>query len=271
MNYSANPFKSGNGFLPYLIDGKKKFCGYEKIVNHLRKGKGYSLIESSPQLSYLSENLYPFFMYQLWGNPQNVDDTRSIYAQRTTFPFNFYYPGKYIAKTSEVCQVKANFSVDDPIDQHDTTEMDFKARKCLNWIGEKLGTNEFFLEGIPSEVDATIYAYLAIILKYQLPNNQLHAHAKQCENLVRYVNNITRKFYKEAELFESPKAKAHNKKQEQKTFTGQEDEDPPSVVRKRYILSGLFATTVMISYAFFAGIFSVITLQFTNLSFIPDA
>lgn len=268
MNYSANPFKSDNGFLPYLIDGSKKFSGYEKIVNHLKKGKGYTLITSDPQLSYLGENLYPFFMYQLFGNPQNTDDTRTLYALRTTFPFNFYYPGKYIRRTDELCQAVANFSLEDPIDQHDTTEMAFKAKKCLNWISEKLGNNEFFLEGLQSEVDATIYSYLAIILKYQLPNNQLNSHAKQCENLVRYVANVTKKFYNESELYESPKAKAQQEKQEQKVFTGQEDEDPPADIRRRYLLSGLFATTAMISYAFLAGIFSVMTFHFTNPSII---
>lgn len=256
--------------MPYLVDSGKTFSGYEKIINHLQKGKGYSLITSEAQISYLSENLYPFFMYQLWGNPQNVDETRKIYALRTPFPFNFYYPGKYIRKTDEICQTVANFCLEDPIDQHDTAEMNFKARKCLNWISEKLGNNEFFLDGCQSEIDATLYSYLAIILKYQLPNNQLHAHAKQCENLVRYVKNITKTFYSDSELFESPKAKEHSQKQEQKVFTGQEEEEPKDVVRRRYILSGLFATTAMISYAFLAGIFSVISIQFNNPSYLAD-
>lgn len=261
VNYSGNPFKSDNGFLPYLQDGNKRFCGYEKIISHLQKGKGYSLITSDPQLSYLAENLFPFFSYQLFGNPQNADFTRTLYALRTPFPFNFYCPSRYVRKTDELCQTVAGFNLEDPIDQHDTAEMGFKAKKCLNWISDKLGNNEFFLDGCPSEIDATLYAYLAIIIKYQLPNNQLQAHAKQCENLVRYVTNITKKFYKESELFESPKAKAKSEKQEQKVFTGEEDEDPPAVVTRRYILSGLFATTAMISYAFLAGIFSV---TFTN-------
>lgn len=272
INYFGNPFRSDNGFLPYLIDDNKKYCGYEKIINHVQSGKGYSLISSAPQLSYLSENLYPFFMYQLFGNPQNVDDTRTLYALRTPFPFNFYCPGKYTRKTDELCQTVAGFSLEDPIDQHDTSEIGFKAKKCLNWISEKLDNNEFFLEGgVASEIDATIYAYLAIIIKNQLPNHQLQSHAKQCENLVHYVNNMTKKYFKESELFESPKAKEKKEKQEQKVFTGTEDEDPPAEVRRRYILSGLFATTAMISYAFLAGIFSVITLQFTNPSFIDQA
>lgn len=270
INYSGNPFKSDNGFLPYLVDQGQKFCGYEKIINHLHKKKDYTLITSDPQLSYLSENLHPFFMYQMFGNPQNIDETRTLYALRTPFPFNFYCPGKYVRKTDELCSNVAGFNLDDPIDQHDTSEMIFKAKKCLNWISEKLGKNEFFLDGTKSEVDATIFSYLAIIIKYQLPNNQLQSHANQCENLVRYVNNILKNFFKESEVFESPKAKAQQQKKEQKVFTGQEDEDPPAAVRRRYILSSLFATTAMISYAFLAGIFSVTSIQFTNPSLVPD-
>lgn len=203
-------------------------------------------------------------MYQLFGNPQNIDDSRSIYALRTPFPFNFYYPRKYVSKTEEICQSLANFSLEDPTDAHDTAEMAGKAKNCLNWISNKLSDHEFFLDGVPSEIDATVYAYLAIILKFQLPNNQLQSHANQCENLVKYVNRITKKFFSEDELFESPKAKAKSEKQEQKVFTGNEDEDPPAVIRRRYILSGLFASTAMISFAFLSGIFSVISIMFTN-------
>jgi metaxin len=266
LNYSASPYKSDNGFLPYLIDEGRMYCGYERIIDHLQKGKNYSLISSPAQLSYLRENLYPFFMYQLFGNPQNIDETRTLYALRTPFPFNFYYPSRYVKKTNEVCQAVANFSLEDPIDMHDTAEMSRKAKNCLNWMSQKLGGNEFFLDGVPSEVDATVYAYLAVILRYQLPNNQLQSHAAQCENLVRYVNSITKKLFKDTEVFESPKAKEKTAKQEQKVFTGNEDEDPPAVIRRRYILSGLFASTAMLSYAFFTGLFSVMSFMFTNPS-----
>lgn len=73
---------------------------------------------------------------------------------------------------------------------------------------------------------------------------------------------MTKKFFKESEVFESPKAKANSQKQEQKVFTGMEDDDPPKIILRRYILSGLFATTAMISYAFIAGIFSVMSITF---------
>jgi metaxin len=262
----CSPFHSGNGFLPYLIDtgDNKKYSGYEKITNFFKRG-GYTLDSSEKNeayLSYISQNLYPYFMYQLFGNPQNIDDTRALYALRTPFPFNFYYPSKYQRRTEQVCQTVANFSLEEPITNHDTVEMETRAKKCLNWISERLGNNEFFMNGLSqNEVDATIFAYLAIILKFQLPNNQLQSHANQCENLVRYVDNLKKKFFSDTECHESEEVKAQNKKKEQKVFTGQEDEDPPSEIRKRYVLSGLFASVVMLSYGYISGIFSVIFLQ----------
>lgn len=261
----CSPFRSDNGFLPYLIDtsDNKKYCGYEKIVNFF-KNEGYTLEEndkSEAYRSFISENLFPYFMYQFYGNPQNIDETRTILALRTPFPFNFYYPSKYKSRTDQVCQTIANFSLEEPIDQHDTTEMEVKAKKCLNWISEKLSNNEFFINGTQSEVDATVFAYLAIILRFQLPSNILQSHVKPCENLVRYVNDLTKKFFTDSECFESEKVKAKNEKKEQKVFTGQEEDDPPAEIRKRYILSGLFASAAMLGFGYITGIFSVILLK----------
>lgn len=260
VNFSGNPFKSNNGFLPYLEDNGKKFCGYDKIISHIEKSQDKIFPPAPSQMAYLHENLYPFFMYNLFGNPQNTDEIRALYATRTPFPFNFYSPGKYFRKTDEICKQIGNFSTEDKIDQHNTAEMSFKAKKCLNWINEKLSKNEFFVGNQPCEIDATIYAYVAIIIKYQLPNNQLKSHGDQNESLVKYVNKITTKYFHKDEIFESPKSKEKSSKQEQKIFTGQEDEDPPEIVRRRYILSALFATTAMLSYAVLTGMFKVLTL-----------
>jgi hypothetical protein len=73
---------------------------------------------------------------------------------------------------------------------------------------------------------------------------------------------MTKKYFKESEVYESPKAKEEKKKKEQKVFTGTEDEDPPEVIRKRYILSGVVATLSMFTYGYYTGIFSVINLKF---------
>lgn len=73
-----------------------------------------------------------------WGDPQNLEETRMVssypefnlrtipyfklfqlYSKRIPFPFNFYYPRKYVRKVNELTQVLASFNIDDPIDTHD--------------------------------------------------------------------------------------------------------------------------------------------------------
>lgn len=258
INYKGNPYKSDNGFLPYLIADGVKYCGYEKIINFMQKTQDISLAPASSQLAYLHENLYPYFMYNLFGNPQNTDDIRTVYAKRTPFPFNFFCPGRYFRKTDEICQQIGNFSIEDKIDQHNIVEMSFKAKKILNWINEKLSKNIFFLDERPCEIDATIYAYLAIIIKFQLPNNQLQSHGNQNEHLVKYVDRLTKTYFTAEEIFECTTKSQQQEKTDKKVYTGQEDEEPPSVVRKRYILSGVVATVAMLSYAVFIGMFKMI-------------
>ncbi|CAO1422097.1 unnamed protein product [Diamesa hyperborea] len=270
INAAANPFNSKNGFLPYLVEGNNIYSGYDKIIHHLRTAKNYSLNSNDAYISYLRDNLYPFFMYQMWGNPQNIDTIRSLYAKRIPFPFNFYYPSKYIMKTNQVCETVASFSLEDPIENHETTDMSIRAKKCLNWISEKLANNEYFLDGTPTELDVTLYAYLALITKETLPSNILNGHAQACTNLQEYVDRFTKKLFNESELFISPEQKEGEQKKQQKSFNGEEEEEPKNVVRKRYLLSGLFAATAMMSYALFTGIFSIARAQDNNEQFTFD-
>ena len=73
--------------------------------------------------------------------------------------------------------------------------MSINAKKCLIWIGEKLGTKEFVF-GDPTELDCALFGYLALILKEPLPTNNLQPHAMQNENLVRFTDGITKKYFK---------------------------------------------------------------------------
>jgi metaxin len=72
--------------------------------------------------------------------------------------------------------------------------MTVNAKKCLNWLAEKLNDNKFFL-GHQSELDCTLYGYLSIILYHSLPNNSLQVHLQNCPNLVKYVENITKTYF----------------------------------------------------------------------------
>lgn len=262
--------------LPYLVTEEgKKIAGYNKITEFLQsrgfdangqlEGQNYIVINGCIQ--YVFENLFPYFMYTLWGDPKNLDTTRALYAKRIPIPFNFYCPRKYVLKTNELTLSLAGFALEDSIELHDVKDLMLNAKKCINWISEKLGENRFFFGETPSEIDAVLYGYLSVLLKLTLPNNVLQNHVKQCNNLVKFVERITTIYFARegfssaggngstASSDNSSKSKQEDEKQH---YDGtQKDGDTPYDRKKRYVVSGIFATIAMVSYALLSGILTV--------------
>lgn len=137
----------------------------------------------------------------MWGDPVNVDDVRSLYAKRIRFPYNFIYPQKYIKQTKQQLQIVANFSIDDKIQNHNTAELILNAKLFVNSLNERFEKRSWFLGGrMPSEVDATIYAALSLLLYFPLKNNDLRSHINECPYVVKYIDRIRVKYLLDIKL-----------------------------------------------------------------------
>uniref|UniRef100_A0A182N6G9 Metaxin n=1 Tax=Anopheles dirus TaxID=7168 RepID=A0A182N6G9_9DIPT len=306
INFNGNPFSSPNGTLPYMIADGKKIAGYGRIVEHLSAAGigpplagGDTIGDDSSSASringhmqYVQENLHPYFMYMLWGDPKNVDTTRTLYAKRIPIPFNFYCPRKYVLRTNDITQSLAGFSLEDSIEFHDVSDFSHNAKTCLNWIASKLEESRWFVGDRPTEVDAMLYGYLSVLLKLTLPNNVLQNHIRQCPKLVQYVDRTTTTYFakegfnsftasggagtgqqqKKPNSSETPNdssssssgggsgsERSEKSGGEQKFHTGQQQDpdDGPKERRKRYILSGLVATVAMVGFAVLNGILTL--------------
>lgn len=71
------------------------------------------------------------------------------------------------------------------------------AEKCLTALSIRLGDSEFFFGAHPTSLDATVYAYLAPLIKAPFPSNVLQNHAKACLNLYNFVNRISQRYFRE--------------------------------------------------------------------------
>lgn len=69
-------------------------------------------------MTFFRENLHRCLQYYLWGDPQTSDNIRMLYAKRTPFPFNFYYPQKYATQVNCEMQLLEQFSIDDKLEDH---------------------------------------------------------------------------------------------------------------------------------------------------------
>lgn len=156
-------------------------------------------------MCHIESQLIPYLKYILWGDPNNLDTTRTIYAKRIKFPFNFVYPQKYIKQTFEFIKEMANFSIEDKLEHHNTTELIVNAKMFVNMLAERIENKIWFFGGRqPNEIDATIYSALAILLNYQLQNNELKTHINAYPTLVNYVDRIRIKYLTDINVTETP-------------------------------------------------------------------
>ncbi|KAG8235511.1 hypothetical protein J437_LFUL015745 [Ladona fulva] len=255
INPTNNPFKTPRGMLPVFKCGKTVLDDFQDIASYLRRNNynsdyGLSTTECADIIAYthmLQEKLLPVIQYTWWIDAKNYTEfTRPWYAKALPFPLNFYYPGRYEKDAKSM--IEAMFDIDDLAVIE--AALFSKAEICLNALSIRLGDNDYFFAQ-PSSLDATVYAYLAPILKCPFPSTVLQQHLKNCNNLVAYVSRMSRRYFSEyivppkekPKLIGDPSAK-------------DEDTDFP-YKRRNQLLAGIFATAAMVAYAFLTGLVSV--------------
>ncbi|XP_058986527.1 metaxin-1 homolog [Musca domestica] len=252
---NSNPLRSGAGKLPYLQIGDEKFVGYRQIKKLLDK-EGYAINHELRQKDrHLSEcfanwvftKLHVYHNYYLYGEPNNFDITRALYAKRTPFPFNFYYPSTYQKDAHDVISVMGGFDIDDKLENHNVEYITNEAKKCINVLSKRLGRNLWFFGDKYSEFDAIVFSYLAILFKITLPTNPIQNHIKGCPNLVNFINRISRDIFKK-EAFNSINTSKDNASPNDPMLTATERKFLESE-KKTKILAGIGAVVAMSSFA----------------------
>ena len=65
----------------------------------------------------------------------------------------------------------------------------------MKTLSARLGDRNFLFGDSPRSLDATLFAYLAPLLKTPFPDSILQNHLKGYPNLIRYVDRILRQYY----------------------------------------------------------------------------
>ncbi|XP_022836573.1 metaxin-1 [Spodoptera litura] len=197
-----NPFFTPKGRLPVMKDGRNLLTNFEEVVDHL-KSLHYSTdvhlntkqaAEASAFTQYLREKLYPAYQYAWWVDEKNYCDlTRPTYAKALCIPFNFYYPSHYQNAAKEM--IDALYGEHTDLREIEKTLYN-EAEKCLKTLSDRLGESEYFFGNRPSSFDATVFAYLAPLVKAPFPNATLANHVKGIANLSRFVARINQKNFR---------------------------------------------------------------------------
>ncbi|KAH8358693.1 hypothetical protein KR093_001724, partial [Drosophila rubida] len=262
---NSNPLRSGAGKLPYLQIGNDKFIGYKEIKRVLDL-EGYPVDAklstkqkhlSATYANWVFTQLHAYYHYFLYGEPNNYETTtRGLYAKRTPFPFNFYYPSTYQREACDVVQVLGGFDINDKLEKHESDYLVTTAKKCVNLLSRKLGRKVWFFGDHFSELDAIVYSYLAIISKITLPNNPLQNHIKGCQNLLNFISRITRDIFRN-ECYSSIKL-TKSSGHPDSTLTPSERKFMETELNTK-IAAGIGAALAMGAFAAWRGIYTQLT------------
>lgn len=253
VNRTNNPLFTPKGKLPVFRHNKQVLSSFEAVCAYLKQ-RNYSpdfglstkqCSEITAYTKYLWDNLYPALQYVWWIDQRNyLGLTRTWYAKALPFPLNYYYPGHYESKAKDLIETLYR-NIDDP--DMIQTQVYSKAEKCLTAMSIRLGESEFLFGSHPSSLDATLYAYLAPLLKAPFPNNALQNHLKSCNNLHKFVSRISQRYFPvETQEYET------KKKEESKESTKAEADFPNR--RRNQIFAVCFAIIAMTGYAVSNGL-----------------
>lgn len=239
--------------LPYFSHGLNvKLTKFKDIISHLRKQNYCADFDLSPKQcsdivaysSLLNNSLYPALLYISWMDEQNYTEvTRPWYAKILPFPLNYFIPGQFQRKAIKIVHAIHNY--ENINEEQRETQIYKKAEECMTLLSERLGENEFFFGKRPCSVDALVFGYLAPILKIPFPNAALQNYLKNCDNLSQFINRILQRYFP-----------VLNEEATSEKSKDEESQDFPHKWRD-IILSGIFAATAMMTYAFGSGLVSV--------------
>jgi len=252
-----NPWKSPTGYLPVFLHGQfDTYTKFDEVTYYLQKqnyNADYELsnVQKSDVKAYISvleEKLQPALLYIWWVDAKNyVELTRPWYAKMLPFHQNYFVPGRYQKKALQ--KIVAMYGITDVEDKNLELMLYKDAQECLTMLSNRLANKEFFFGKSPTSLDATVFAYLAPLLKAPFPNAALQNHLRQCDNLVRFIERVLKNYFPLTPE-ESEKVSSITRSR-----TGTELEFPNR--RRNQIMCALFAIFAMIGYAFSSGLVQV--------------
>ncbi|KAG8268414.1 metaxin 1 [Homalodisca vitripennis] len=159
-----------------------------------------------------------------------------------------FYPDWYHKAAQESVEALYPYIENEQVLENEINE---KAMQCITAISHRLGTQEFMFGAHPTSIDATLFAYLAPLVKAPFPNGKLKTHVISHNNLLKYVTRISQRYFAaETQAFEAQKLQEHV------NDVGAQTNNFPHKRRNQILATGI-AFMAMAGYAVSTGLLQV--------------
>ena len=194
--------KAPKGKLPYISDGGQVVADSSFIIDYLRKTykdldvgmSAHDRAIATSCKSMLEEHLYFVMVTQRWKEDRGYDILKQRFAATMK---NAGVPGFLIPTVSGFVRKQVIKAVNaQGMGRHTPEEIEDIAVSLLDALSELLGDHPYFLGDTPRSIDATVFAWLWLIIDAPY-EGRVKQHACSKANLVRYNTHMKQTYWKD--------------------------------------------------------------------------
>ncbi len=200
----GNARRAPKGKLPYIEDGSEVVSDSSFVVDYLRKkykdlDAGISAHDralAQACKSMLEEHLYFVMVTQRWKEDRGFEVLKTRFAGTLQ---KAGVPGFAIPFVSNMIRKQVIKTVNaQGMGRHTPAEIEDMAVAILDSLSELMGAHQYFLGDVPRSVDATVYAFLWLILGAPY-EGRVKQHAQSKANLVAYTERMKAQYWKDGQ------------------------------------------------------------------------
>jgi len=199
----GNTRTAPKGKLPYIDDGGTVVSDSSFVIDYLRKkykdlDVGVSAHERALATAYksmLEEHLYFVMVTQRWKEDRGFEILKTGLIGTLQ---KGGVPGFAVSFVSNLIRKQVIKTVNaQGMGRHSPSEIEEMAVTMLDSVSELLGDHKYFLGEVPRSVDATVFAFLWLILGAPY-EGRVKQHTQSKANLVAYTEQMKAQYWKDA-------------------------------------------------------------------------
>ncbi|XP_019486438.1 PREDICTED: metaxin-2 isoform X1 [Hipposideros armiger] len=192
-------YMSPSGKVPFIHVGNQVVSELGPIVQFV-KAKGHSLsdgldevqkAEMKAYMELVNNMLLTAELYLQWCDEATVGEiTHARYGSPYPWPLNriLAYQKQWEVKRKMKAIGWGNKTLDQVLEDVD---------QCCQALSQRLGTQPYFFNKQPTELDALVFGHLYTILTTQLTNDELSEKVKNYSNLLAFCRRIEQHYFED--------------------------------------------------------------------------
>lgn len=192
-------YMSPSGKVPFIHVGNQVISELGPIVQFV-KAKGHSLsdgldevqrAEMKAYMELVNNMLLTAELYIQWCDEATLEEiTQPRYSSPYSWPLNaiLVLQKKWEIKRKMKAIGWAGKTLEQVYEDVD---------QCCQALSQRLGTQPYFFNKQPTELDALVFGHLFTILTTQLTNDELHEKVKNYSNLIAFCRRIEQNYFED--------------------------------------------------------------------------